>query len=189
MPEPLSGSTTSEQKEHLVVDEGGDLIEYAAATFNLARTHRYELVRVWGPDTPPVMFVMLNPSTADAFCCDSTITRCLRFARRENAGGMVVVNLFALRSTNPAALAGHPNPVGCSNNHVISSAVQGVAAVIAGWGRHGHLNGRDREVMQLLSRRGVELLCLGLNRDGSPAHPLYLRADQPLTPYPPSARD
>ncbi|MFJ5984257.1 DUF1643 domain-containing protein [Lentzea sp. NPDC092896] len=169
--------------EALVLDEGGDLIEYATALFNAARTHRYQLTRVWDTDVPPVVFVMLNPSIADAFVPDPTITRCLNFARREHAGGLVVINLFALRSTDPAVLDGHPNPVGHSNNRLIAEAVQDAAVVIAGWGVPGKLHGRDREVAALLAEHGIDLKCLGRNKDGSPKHPLYVRADQPLEPY------
>lgn len=169
--------------ETLVLDEGGDLIEYATATFNARRTHRYQLTRTWDRDSAPVVFLMLNPSAADAIVPDPTITRCLGFARREHAGGLVVVNLFGLRSTDPSVLDGHPNPVGRSNDRLIVEAVQDAAVVIAGWGVPGRLHGRDREVAALLAERGIELKCLGLNKDGSPKHPLYVRADQPLEPY------
>lgn len=172
-----------EVHERLVLDEGGDLIEYATALFNARRTHRYLLTRVWDADLAPAVFLMLNPSVADAFVPDPTITRCIRFARRENAGGLVVVNLFALRSTDPAVLADHPNPIGHSNNRLIGEAVQDAAVVIAGWGVHGQLHGRDHAVNDLLAEHGVELKCLGRNQGGSPKHPLYVRGDQPLEPY------
>lgn len=169
--------------ERLVLDEGGDLIEHATALFNAARTHRYLLTRIWDADVPPVVFLMLNPSVADAFVPDPTITRCLGFARRENAGGLVVVNLFALRSTDPSVVAAHPNPVGHSNNRLIVEAVQDAAVVIAGWGVHGQLGGRDCAVAHLLDGYSRKLKCLGRNQDGSPKHPLYIRGDQPLEPY------
>lgn len=172
-----------EVAERLVLDEGGDLIEYATATFNALRTHRYQLTRIWDRDVPPVVFLMLNPSTASAFEVDPTITRCLSFARRERAGGLVVVNLFALRSTDPAVLAAHPNAVGHSNDRFLFEAVQDAAVVIAGWGVHGQLNGRDREVAALLAEHGVDLKCLGRNQGGSPKHPLYVPGGQPLEPY------
>lgn len=169
--------------ERLVLDEGGDLLEYATAVFNATRTHRYLLTRVWDPTVPPAVFGLLNPSTAGAFEADPTVTRCRGFALRENAGGMVIVNLFALCSTNPSVLAGHPNPVGHSNNRFIVEAVQDAAVVIAGWGVHGELGGRDRAIVDLVTEHGVELKCLGHNQGGSPKHPLYVRGDQPLESY------
>lgn len=172
-----------EVHERLVLDEGGDLIEYATAVFNAARTHRYLLTRVWDRVVPPAVFLLLNPSTAGAFDVDRTVTRCLGFARREHAGGLTIVNPFALCSTDPTVLADHPNPVGHSNSRFIAEAVQDAAVVIAGWGVHGALHGRDREVVALLAEHNVDLMCLGRNRGGSPKHPLYLPSDQPLEPY------
>lgn len=180
-----SGFTVHQDEvaERLVLDEGGDLIEYATATFNATRTHRYLLTRVWDAERPPVVFLMLNPSVADAFVVDPTITRCLGFARRENASGLIVVNLFALRSTDPTVLADHPNPVGHSNNRFLLESVQDAAVVIAGWSVHGQLNGRNREVAALLAEHDVDLKCLGRNQGGSPKHPLYVPGGQPLEPY------
>lgn len=169
--------------ERLVTDHDANLIESATATFNAKRTHRYQLTRTWSPDYPPAVFVMLNPSTASAFVPDPTITRCLGFARRENAGGLVVVNLFGLRSTDPAALLDHPNPIGRSCNRLLLESVQDAAVVIAGWGVPGRLRDRDSKVTDLLADQGVDLMCLGRNQDGSPKHPLYVRRDQPLVPY------
>lgn len=169
--------------ELLVTDEAGDLLVTATATFNTARTHRYLLTRVWNPEVPPAVFVMLNPSTADAFRRDPTVTRCLGFARREHAGGLVVLNLFGLRSTDPSALAGHPDPIGCSNNQLILESVQHTKIVIVAWGVHGTLRDRDSEVTSLLVQHDIELMCLGRNQGGSPKHPLLVRGSQPLEPY------
>lgn len=68
--------------------------------------YRYALTRTWRPDAPLLTFVMLNPSTADAYADDPTIRRCIGFARREGAAGIRVANLFAYRATSPAALVG-----------------------------------------------------------------------------------
>lgn len=169
--------------EHLVTDHSGNLIESASAIFNTTRTHRYLITRTWNTELPSAVFVMLNPSTADAFVPDPTITRCVNFARREGAGGLRVVNLFGLRSTNPAALVDHPNPIGRSCNRLIVEAVQDAAVVIAAWGVPGRLRGRDSKVTDLLAAQDIDLMCLGRNKDSSPKHPLYVRADQPLEPY------
>ena len=83
-----------------------------------ARVYRYLLTRRWGT-VPAMVWIMLNPSTADAFAEDPTIRRCLIFAHREGCGGLTVVNLFALRSTDPKALTRHPDPVGPANDTFI----------------------------------------------------------------------
>lgn len=147
----------------------------AAAVFNTAaRTHRYLLTRIWDPAVPPVVFLMLNPSTADALEDDPTIRRCTSFARREGAGGLIVVNLFALRSTDPRALNDHPDPVGRHNDRFIRQAVSMGSKVICAWGAAPGAGERGREVAMQLAGCGVPLYCLGTTSLGQPRHPLYL---------------
>lgn len=125
-----------------------------------------------------VVFVMLNPSTADAFVLDPTIKRCVSFTRSWGADALEVVNIFSLRSTDPGELYKHTwgfrgdDP---SNDQSIVAACTGAIRVVAGWGRHGALDHRGDVVRKLLAARGVRLYHLGLNKDGSPKHPLYLK--------------
>lgn len=171
--------------ERCVEDRDTDLFgTTASATFNEARTHRFLLTRSWG-EGPPAVFVMLNPSTADALTLDPTCTRCIQFARREGCGGIRVVNLFALRATDPAALRHHPDPVGAGNDEFIVRACLGAGVVVAAWGVHGSFLGRDREVTRMLSEAGVPLRCLGVTSGGHPRHPLYVRGDAPLVAHEP----
>jgi len=156
----------------------------AAAVFDSQRcTYRYLLTRIWDRGLPPVVWVMLNPSTADAMADDPTIRRCTSFAKREKAGGIVVVNLFALRSTDPRALLHHHDPVGPVNDLFIQHAVQGAHQVIAAWGAAGVQHGRGQRVAQMLARRGVEVSCLGTTSTGQPRHPLYLPGGSAIEPY------
>lgn len=160
----------------------------AAAVFDCkARTYRYLLTRIWDPSTPPVVFLMLNPSTADALEDDATIRRLAHpksgFARRMGAGGLVVVNLFALCSTNPRALRHHADPVGPLNDVFIRRATAGASVVVAAWGAAGVEHGRGARVVETLLARGVELQCLGMTSTGQPRHPLYLPGDAVLEPY------
>lgn len=163
----------------LVIDREASLVDDAAtATFSACRTYRYALTRQWN-DRPLAVFVMLNPSTADAFTEDATIRRCVGFARSWTAGGILVLNLFALRATDPKLLYGHADPVGPDNDDVIAThlaADEPVGPVIAAWGVHGVLGGRGERVASLLRARGARPLCLGLTKDGHPRHPLYVPA-------------
>jgi hypothetical protein len=125
-----------------------------------------------------VVFAMLNPSTADAFVLDPTIKRCIAFARGWGADVLQVVNAFALRSTDPKelykwsfGLRGDDQ----ENNEQIVMASTGAMRVVAGWGKHGALDRRGEIVRSMLAGQGVRLYHLGLNRDGSPKHPLYLK--------------
>lgn len=145
-------------------------------------TYRYELGRRWA-DGPIVTWVMLNPSTADATQDDRTIGRCIEFSKAWGFGGLVVVNLFAFRATEPAALKAADDPVGPENDAAISSAVEQAPLVVAAWGVHGGLVGRDRRVTELIEESG-EVVCLGTTKDGYPCHPLYLKGDTERIPWP-----
>lgn len=169
--------------------ETADLTGGTQAVFSPDRAFRYALTRTWG-EGRTVAWVMLNPSTADAFTDDATIRRCRNFSRAAGAfGGLIVVNLFALRATSPAEMRAHPDPVGPRNNDVLArladgSRGYGIGAWVAAWGAHGAHRGRDRDVEDLLRRCGVTLHCLGLTKDEHPKRPLYLPSNAALRPYP-----
>lgn len=135
--------------------------------------YRYELSRRWA-DGPAATFIMLNPSTADATLDDPTIRKCIGFAKRWKMGGIFVVNLFALRSTNPDALKTHVDPVGIENGVVIHDAVVRSRVVIVAWGTKGNLMNRDDKIIELLEMVGRDPLCLGITKGGFPKHPLYV---------------
>jgi hypothetical protein len=155
------------------------------AVFNEARTHRYLLCRRWS-DGPVMTWIMLNPSTADAFADDPTIRRCISFARREGCGGLRVVNLFALRATNPRELRKHPDPVGPCADQMIDAQAGG-AYTVAAWGADATAIRRGRQVGRRLIAAGVSLSCLGVTSAGHPRHPLYVRSSALLTPWTPPA--
>jgi hypothetical protein len=161
------------------------LLGYSAAVFSQDDSCRLLLARIWDPSIFPAVFVMCNPSTADAFKNDNTIKRCVAFARRWGCGGLVVVNLFALRARDPKVMLAHPEPVGARNDDVIAAvAGMDVEHWVAAWGRPGTHRGRAVEVRALLAARGVQLQHLGLTDGGQPKHPLYLNAETPLTVFP-----
>lgn len=173
--------------EHLVLDTDGTMVgPPATALFNPHRTHRYCLTRQWNPDRAPAVFIMLNPSTADAFRLDPTLTRCRSFATAADAGGMVILNAFALRATDPRELARHPHPVGPDNDQVIRAVLATAPGpVVLGWGSHTFLRrtGRDRHVVDLIRAAGLTATALGVTKDGYPRHPLYLPASARPAPY------
>ena len=142
------------------------------AVFSRDGRYRYRLWRRWKRSLPVVAFVMLNPSTADAQRDDPTIRRCIGFARRWGYGGIEVVNLFALRATQPRALQLAADPVGPRNAEHLARAARRAAAVVAAWGADPAVGVRGAEIERRLSRR---LRCLGVTRSGAPRHPLYAR--------------
>lgn len=150
------------------------------AVFSEDRVYRYVLTRVWddiGFDR--MVWILLNPSTADEKKDDPTIRRCIAFARAWGYGGMELVNLFAYRSTNPDVLPRIPDPFGPLNLAHIAEITRDAPLIVCGWGRRPPFD-HDKRVLAMLRQYGRTLHCLGTNGDGTPAHPLYLRGD--LTP-------
>ena len=151
--------------------------------------YRWRLSRTLAVGFGRVVWVMLNPSTADSAVDDPTVRRCVGFSAVWGFSEVVVVNLFALRATDPAALRAHPDPVGPLNDANIWAACDPAEArcVVMAWGTHGRLQGRGLAVEEGLRRRGApRLSALGWTRGGEPRHPLYMRAD--ARPLPLEAR-
>ncbi len=149
--------------------------------------YRYVLTRPGDLATPmksSALFCMLNPSTADASADDPTIRRCRGFARAWDCAGVVVVNLYAFRSTAPAKLWAAGDPVGDLNNYWLRSTARELGDVVCAWGANARQDRVDAAVA-LFREAGARLWCLGITKDGAPRHPLYVRADQPLIEYSP----
>ncbi len=148
--------------------------------------YRYELGRHWGDqDSNAVLVIcMLNPSTADATVDDPTITRCIGFAKREGCDGLVVVNLYAWRSPKPALLFKQATRVGMMNDIHLELIAEQQPAILCAWGTKAE-PWRAAMVAKLFLDAGCWLGCLGTNKDGSPKHPLYIPASQPIVKWTP----
>ncbi|WP_393101421.1 DUF1643 domain-containing protein [Streptomyces sp. LN325] len=156
-----------------------------SAVLSPCGTYRYRLDRIWDEDTAPMVWVMLNPSTADHAEDDPTTRRCTAFARAAGHGGMIVVNLFALRSTDPREIRHHVDPVGPFNEAALIEATDDAVRVAAAWGdvTQPERAEQARTVTALLTGHGHSLECLGLTGKGHPRHPLYVRDETQLTAY------
>lgn len=146
----------------------------SGAEFSACGAYRYTLWRQWDPMLSTCLFIMLNPSTADADKDDPTVAKCGRYARAWGYGRLEVRNIFALRSTNPNALYSAADPVGPGNNDAILSAARTAELVVCAWGVHGELHRRGREVLSLLAEERVVPHALAITQCGEPGHPLYL---------------
>ena len=142
----------------------------AGATFDRRRRYRYRLWREWEPSRPRVLWIMLNPSTADEATLDPTIRRCVGFAKAWGFGGIDVVNLYAWRATDPRRLRAAKDPVGPANDEAIAVAVQKAPVVVAAWGNHPMARARGRAIRLLAARLDKPLWCLGLTGAGEPRH-------------------
>lgn len=144
--------------------------------------YRYSLARWWDTSLPRDLWIMLNPSTADAAKDDRTIRRCIGFSRSWGSGGLVVVNLYGYRATDPddlfAAQKAGVDVIGPENDGWIRAHLATERGyVIAAWGATG---ARAWKVRQYAKLAGQTLTCLGTTKNRQPRHPLYVRADTPL---------
>ena len=144
------------------------------AIFSPCESFRYLLWRKWN-EGKPLVVTMLNPSTATATTTDPTVTRCLYRAKGGGYGGLIVTNLFALRSTDPRVLYRTNNAIGAANDLAIQWASQQGDGVFCGWGNHGGLRGRDMSVLRMLS--DVPCFAWSLTKQKKPQHPLYVPYD------------
>ena len=159
-----------------------------SAVLSTDGVYRYTLAR--GLDNGPhhkgvCLFIMLNPSTADANINDPTITRCIRFARDWGYGELLVGNLFAFRATLPSDLIKTKYPVGSDNDAFLSNLASRADLIVCAWGTHGVAYGRGLFVSDFLSIKGYNLYCIPgpdnqplLTANRQPRHPLYLKAER-----------
>lgn len=162
------------------------------ATLSGDGLYRYTLERRWlprGASGDGALWVMLNPSTADHKVDDPTIRRCISFSRGFGFRSLTVVNLFALRATDPDELRRADDPIGPNNDKALELAAKEAQQVIVAWGAQPTKWRQHRaEMVTALLRRSLfyasDLKCLGRTQKGHPKHPLYLPATTELKRYP-----
>ena len=145
----------------------------SSATFSDCGKYRYSLKREWDKDKPFVLFICLNPSTADDKNDDPTLIRCISYAKQWGYGGVYVTNLFAYRATNPRDMLSSQDPIGIDNDKRLRKLSKSAGLVVAAWGNHGKHIGRSDEIRKEVSN----LYYLKLNASGEPSHPLYLKSN------------
>lgn len=153
----------------------------SAATISECGKYRYKLYRAWDTLLPPIVWIMLNPSTADALADDPTIRKCIAFSKRLGHGSLYVVNLFALRSTNPIKLCSAADPIGPENDATIRDVCRD-RSVIAAWGSNKMAKARSKDVGKLLAEAS-SVRCLRLTGGGMPWHPLYVPGNVETIPF------
>ncbi len=157
------------------------------ATFSDCRRYRYKLEIIWDAGAPILVACMLNPSTADEVRNDPTVERVCRRAKMLGFGGVIILNLFAWRDTEPKDMKAAADPIGDLNDQFILETFLDAGAsgwtVLFGWGNHGSHLGRDRAVVAIAAQAHIQPMCLRTGATGQPGHPLYIGYDVPLTPY------
>ncbi len=150
---------------------GADLFDQTdnGAIFSDCRKYRYALWRIWDKDVRLVMFIGLNPSTANESKDDPTIRRVKRFASDWGFGGFYMMNLFAHITPYPGQLKAAHNPM---NNMWLKKIALKCDLIIFAWGSFNKATERAKEVMKMFTG-----YALGINKDGSPRHPLYVKSN------------
>lgn len=150
------------------------MISGAVFSQDSKKTYRYSLWRELDGDRGPVLFIMLNPSTANATKDDPTVRRCIGYAKMWGHRKLYVGNIFSYRATDPRQLKKADEPIGPLNNTHLVDMAKDSELVIAAWGTHGNLFGRGMKVWSLMSHEGIGLSYLRMTKFGHPSHPLYL---------------
>ena len=146
-----------------------------SAVFSDCRTWRYTLERYWDKSKPFVLFILLNPSTADEVNDDRTNTRGINYAKDWGYGGVVFCNLFAYRTPKPAVLKeqGILDVVGSGNKYYVLNMCENASMIICAWGTHGSFINQDQKMLKELKQ--FNLYHMGLTKHGFPRHILYLK--------------
>jgi hypothetical protein len=167
-----------------------DVIKFGkegGAIFDASEQYRYLLWRVWDTTLPAVMFIGLNPSTANHEKSDPTCTRERRFAIRWGYGAYVKGNLYGYRATKPKDMQAQNDPTGPRNYAYILKALShpDVLGVIAAWGSNARLTDEMTlwEAWDHHDDSRLEMKCLGTTKHGMPKHPLYISADTEPAPF------
>ena len=143
---------------------------YKGAIISDCQKYRYALWRNWDLSKDKVMFIGLNPSTADHVDDDPTIRRCIGFAKSWGYGGLYMTNLFSYRTSSPDKLRNIKNPIGNpDNDDWIKKLYNKSSIIIAAWGNASFNKNRKEEIRNLCS----DMHCLKINKTGNPGHPLY----------------
>lgn len=151
--------------------------------------YRYRLDRSLAPGRSVCVFVMLNPSTADARTDDPTILCCMGFAGIWQFSNLAVFNLMAYRATNPAELSSVFDPEGPENDQHLRTALINLRRddhpfkLVCAWGANKAADGPDRRFMRMAAELDVPAWCLGTTKDGFPRHPLYVARRTELVRY------
>jgi hypothetical protein len=146
----------------------------AGAEFSECRKYRYALWRIWDTEKPLVMFVGLNPSTANEKDNDPTIKSVERISRNNGYGGFYMMNCFSFVSTNPADLQLESN--NWINDFWLKKVASDCKTIVFAWGNFDVVVKSGR-YFELLDMFGEEAMTLKQNKNGSPKHPLYCKSD------------
>jgi len=153
-----------------IIDSGAD--------FSADRKYRYSLWRVWDKSLPKVMYIGLNPSTANEIKNDPTVKSCMRIAKSNGYGGIYMMNCYAFISTDPKLLI--LNPAEDELNNVKLKEISEICeTIVFAWGNFEVAKSRGLELLNIFP----DAMALTVNKSGSPKHPLYCKSDTKFIKY------
>jgi hypothetical protein len=158
----------------------------SGAFFSEDRLYRYALWRIWNGDLPKVMFIGLNPSTANESTDDPTIKRVISISKNLGFGGVYMLNVFPLVSAYPEVLLDYfetPfHDLSDDNNDCwLSDISKRCNEIVFAWGNFKIVRERKRD--SELLKRFPQAKALHINKNGSPKHPLYCKSDTQLVQF------
>lgn len=179
---PSGRLTQSVPDQHVTVETRSGS---SVAVWSQDMLHRYRLERWWHPSRCYLNVIGLNPSTATEAEDDPTIRRCIDYAREWGYDGLVMTNLYTLRSTDPKALERVFATQGPAYKDALLGAAIGAGRVLAAWGsvRQPYQAKWADDLFVLLAKHDIQPMCLKVTRQGFPAHPLYQKRDVQPIPY------
>lgn len=139
------------------------------AEFSPCRKYRYVLWRIWDKQLPKVMFIGLNPSTANEITDDPTIRRVKSMAKNWGFGGVYMTNLFSFVTAYPDELLKCPDPIN-GNDLWLHKVASLCSEIIFAWGNFKEAQERSKKIIEMFPKAK----CLQINKNGSPKHPLYV---------------
>lgn len=151
--------------------------------FDSTEEHRYRLSVIWDVTKSSCLFIMLNPSTADALQSDNTLNRCIGFAERDGFGSLEVVNLYSYRTKDVKELWESGQLHKPENDIRVREAIRTADKIIVAWGNDGARSGKYRSVLNWIHEAEETPYCLGKTASGMPKHPLFLSMDTEIEVY------
>lgn len=148
----------------------------AGAVFSDDRKHRYILWREWDRRKPSIMFIGLNPSTANESEPDRTITRIIDFTKDWGYGGFYMVNIFTQVTEDPRKLDKIKN---CTPDELLMEFAKECDKIVFAWGNFKEARERSKAIIAMFP----EAYCLVKNKNGSPRHPLYIKGTTQLIKF------
>lgn len=172
-----------------MADLFGNNDETGGAEFSDCRNYRYSLWRIWDKEKPLVMFIGLNPSTANEIEPDNTIDSVERISKFNGYGGFYMMNCFPFVSTDPDALRNYDKTIFGQqqfivNNRKLKEIADKCNTLVFAWGNFKVVKDLKRDVE--LKLMFPDAVALKINKSGSPKHPLYCKEQTEFIPFNPT---